>query len=208
MLAIKSQNRAIRGSGFGRVLDDLPYAATIANADNLLVYVNPAFTSLYGWHEPEILGLTPRFLVDRTFPGKDLAQIKREIAGASGSWCGNIENVSKAGRKLLIRLWTMRIRPEHTLPCLYHLGLTAPAAANVRPEEDFASRLAGSLLAERRDDGPATDHLPRSEQIENFRALGYSTKDIAQILGVAPNTINVALHRERKRAAAGRGRKM
>jgi PAS domain S-box-containing protein len=202
MAVIKAQNQAIRSSRLGRVLEEFPYPSTVANGHNLLVYVNPAFSSLYGWEEHEVLGLTPRFLVDRAFPERDLARIKREITGAPTHWCGHIENVTKSRKKLLVRLWAMRVRPDHALPYLYYLGLTAPAASDAKPEEEFTSRLAGSLLAQRHGERKGTDRLSRSQQIENFRALGYSTKDIAQILGVAPNSINVALHRERRRTGA------
>jgi PAS domain S-box-containing protein len=199
MAVIKAQNQAVRRSRLGRVLEDFPYPATVANAHNLLVYVNPAFTGFYGWHEKEVLGLTPRFLVDRAFPEKELIRIKREITEAPTQWCGQVENVTKSRKRLLVRLWAIRVRPDPKLPCLYYLGLTVPVASNARPEEEFTSRLAGSLLAERNDEHPGTERLSRSQQIGNFRALGYSTKDIAQILGVAPNSINVALHRERRR---------
>lgn len=205
MAAIKAQNKAIRNSRLGRVLEEFPHPSTVANGHNLLVYVNPAFTSLYGWEEREVLGLTPRFLVDRAFPEKELVRIKREITEAPTQWCGHIENVTKSRRKLLVRLWAMRVRPEHALPYLYYLGLTVPVVSNARPEEELTSRFAGFLLYDRHDQRPGIEHLSRSQQIENFRALGYSTKDIAQILGVAPNSINVALHRERRRAEAAPG---
>ena len=209
MAVIKAQNQAVRNSRLGRVLEDLPHPATVANAHNLLVYVNPAFTGFYGWDEREVLGLTPRFLVDPGFPQKELIRIKREITEAPTQWCGQVENVTKSRKRLLVRLWAMRVRPDPKLPCLYYLGLTVPVASNARPEEELTSRLAGSLLAERHDAQTGTERLSRSQQIENFRALGYSTKEIAQILGVAPNSINVALHRERKRAenVSGNGKR-
>ena len=47
MAVIKAQNQAVRRSRLGRVLEDFPYPATVANAHNLLVYVNPAFTGFY-----------------------------------------------------------------------------------------------------------------------------------------------------------------
>jgi PAS domain S-box-containing protein len=199
MPVIKAQNEAIRNSRLGRVLEDFPHPTTVANGQNLLIHVNPAFTSFYGWSEPEILGLTPRLLVDRSFPEQELRKIKRRISTAPTSWCGTLENITKEGKRLLVRLWTLRLRPEPGLPRLFHLGVTVPASSDLRPEDELTARLAGAVLAERRLPQPGTKRLSRVQQIRNFRTLGYSTKEIADILGVAPNSINVALHRERVR---------
>lgn len=205
MPVIKAQNEAIRSSRLGRVLEDFPHPATVAKGHNLLVHVNPAFTAVYGWTEREVLGLTPRLLMGRSFPEKELRVIKRSISSAPTSWCGTLENITKEGRKLLVRLWTLRLRPEPGLPRLYYLGVTVPASSDFRPEDELVARLAGAVLAERSHPQAGAERLSRVQQIRNFRELGYSTKEIADILGVAPNSINVALHRERMRAEGRNG---
>jgi PAS domain S-box-containing protein len=205
MPVLKAQNAAIRSSRLGHVLEDFPHPATVANGNNLLVYVNPAFSSLYGWSEQEILGLTPRLLVDSAFPEKQLRAIKRQISSMRTGWCGELENITKAGRKFLIRLWAVPVRPTPDLPRLFHLGVSVPASSNLRPEDELAARLAGAVLAERHSPRPGTERLSRLEQILNLRALGYATKEIAEVLGVAPNSINVALHRGRMRAEGRHG---
>lgn len=206
MPTIRAQNEAIRGSQLGNLLEVFPHAATVANRDNTLVYVNPAFTRVYGWEEREILSLTPRLLVRRDFPEGQLREIRQAISSAPTGWCGQLENVTKSGTKFLARVWAARIRPSAELPCLYYIGLTVPADSGLRPEEELTSCLAGSLLQQKTARPSGTDRLPRSQQIENLRLLGYTTKEIAQVLGVEPNTINVAMHRERQRGGGSRGR--
>lgn len=203
MAELLQQNVAIRGSRLGSILDDFPYAATVANKDNSLVFVNRAFTRLYGWQERELISLTPRLLVTREFPEGELRKIRQAISTAPSGWSGELENVTKAGRKFLARIWAARVRPDSSLPCLYYLGLTVPADSGVRPEEELTSRLAGTLLREKHSQPPPAERLSRTEIISNLRSLGYSTKEIAQVLGVAANTINVLIHRERRRADPG-----
>jgi PAS domain S-box-containing protein len=200
MPAIRAQNVAIRGSRLGGLLEEFPHAATVANADNRLVFVNRAFSSLYGWEEMEVLGLTPRLMASQDHPEANLREIRQAISSASFGWCGQLENVTKTGRRFLARVWAARVKPDASLPHLYYLGLAVPVDSGLRPEEDLTSRLAGTLLRDKHIAHPGTQRLTRAEQIANFRSLGYSTKEIATILGVEPNTINVALHRERRRA--------
>ena len=206
MPTIRAQNEAIRGSQLGNLLEAFPHAATIANRDNTLVYVNRAFTRVYGWEENEILSLTPRLLVRRDFPEAQLREIRQAISSAPTGWCGQLENVTKSGNTFLARIWAARIRPTSDLPCLYYIGLTVPADSGLRPEEELTSRLAGALLQQKTTRQTTPERLSRSQQIENLRSLGYTTKEIAQVLGVEPNTINVALHRERLRAGGTPGR--
>ena len=206
MPTIRAQNVAIRGSRLGNLLEEFPYSATVANRDNVLVYVNRAFTEVYGWEEREILNLTPRLLVRRDFPEVQLREIRQAISSAPTGWCGQLENVTKSGKKFLARVWAARIRPNADLPCLYYIGLTVPAESGLRPEEELTSRLAGTLLQQKTSRQTAPERLSRSQQIENLRSLGYTTKEIAQVLGVAPNSINVALHRQRQRAGGNHGR--
>ena len=200
MPTIRAQNIAIRGSRLGLLLEEFPCAVTVANKDNTLVYANLAFTRVYGWEEREVLSLTPRLLVRRDFPESQLREIRQAISTAPTGWCGELENVTKAGKRFIARLWAVRIRPSLDLPCLYYLGLTVPADSGVRPEEEFTSRLAGALLREKHSPAASMERLSRTAMIDNMRSLGYSTKEIAQVLGVAPNTINVAIHRQRQRA--------
>jgi PAS domain S-box-containing protein len=198
-----AQNLAIRGSRLGNLLERFPHATTVANQDNRLVFANRAFTRLYGWTEREIISLTPRILVPVDFPEDHLRKVRREISAAATGWCGKLENVTKTGRRFLARIWAARIRPGPDLPFLYYVGLTIPADSGVRPEEELTSLLAGAMLHEKPPKKPATRIPSRPEMIENLRSLGYSTKEIAQVLGVAANTVNVALHRERRRTGPG-----
>jgi len=205
MPTIRAQNVAIRGSRLGNLLEEFPHAATVANADNQIVFVNRAFSSLYGWEEVEILGLTPRLMAGQDHPEANLREIRQEISSATSGWCGQLENITKTGRRFLARVWAARVKPDASLPRLYYLGLTVPVESGLRPEEELTSRLAGTLLRDKHAPHPGTERHTRAQQIANFRSLGYSTKEIATILGVEPNTINVALHRERRRTSRGQG---
>lgn len=200
-----AQNAAIRASRLGELLEEFPHAATITNADNRVVFVNVAFSSLYGWRETEILGLSPRLLARREYPEVKYRRLRQAISSATHGWCGQLENVTKNGRKLLVRVWAAKVKPDASLPCLYYLGLTVPADSGLRPEEELTSRLAGTLLRDKQISQSRAQRLTPAQQIANFHSLGFSTKEIAAIFGVEPNTINVALHRERRRARRGEG---
>ena len=82
MATVRAQNVAIRGSRLGNLLEEFPYAATVANQDNVLVFVNRAFTQVYGWEEKEIISLTPRLLVPPDFPEFPLGRIRHAISKA------------------------------------------------------------------------------------------------------------------------------
>ncbi len=203
MLKVKSLRHAqsLKGTALGKVLDAFHYPATLTNSKDRFVYVNKAFTARYGFSEKEILGLSPTILVPRDFPAGELKALKKHIATRQNGWEGPLINQTKLFEPILIYLRTAPIRPSKHLPTLLYLGFSASPEEIKDAETELFSLFAGALLL----DGLELTKLSkkkveRSRQYEVCRLhkLGYSTKEIASIMGITVSTVNVVTWRARQ----------
>lgn len=203
MATTKAQVHVIQASSLGRALDGFAYPATLTNNHDRLVYVNEAFCRFYGYRFEEVIGLSPRILLPPGFPEKRLRTIKQRTRNPDGGWDGTLANHRKGRERIMVHLRTFRIAPAgHEAP-LYYLGIACPASQMRLAEFALISLLASGLVEVSAP--PATPPSPvcpprtRQEEAVRLRALGYATKEIATIMGISPDTVNVALWRYKQR---------
>lgn len=193
--------QSLRDTALCKALDGFPYPATLTNSKDRFVYVNKAFTTRYGFSEKEILGLSPTILVPKDFPEGELKALKRHIATRQHGWEGPLINRTKSLEPILIYLRTAPVRPDKRLPTLLYLGFSALPEEIKNAETELFSLLAGALLSgELMSTKSSKKGAEKSRQLEvcRLRDLGYSTKEIAAIMGITSSTVNVVTWRARK----------
>lgn len=165
------------------------------------MYVNKAFMARYGFSENEILGLSPTILVPKDFPEGELKALKKHIATKQHGWEGPLINRTKSFEPILIYLRTAPVRPDKCLPTLLYLGFSALPEEIKNAETELFSLLAGALLSgELVPTKSSKKGAEKSRQMEvcRLRDLGYSTKEIAAIMGITVSTVNVVKWRSRQ----------
>ncbi len=71
-------------------------AVTVTDPDNLIIMVNPAFTTITGYSQEEVIGKNPSILSSRTHPPVFYIKLWETLL-ATGSWNGEICNRRKNG---------------------------------------------------------------------------------------------------------------
>lgn len=102
--------------------DALRLAATIFNivdeamiatdSDNLIVAVNPAFTTITGYLPAEVIGKNPRILASGQHPPEFYKEMW-DALNTSGSWSGEICNRRKDGKSYFEWLSIKSVRDQH-----------------------------------------------------------------------------------------------
>ena len=78
------------------VIETVDEAVMVADPENRIVSVNPAFTAITGYAPEEVVGRNPNILSSGTHPQPFFAELWDTLA-ASGSWKGEIHNRHKSG---------------------------------------------------------------------------------------------------------------
>lgn len=194
---------ALKETGLCKALDAFSFPATLTNSKDRFVYVNRAFTVRYGFSETEILGLSPTILVPNDFPEGKLKALKKNIATRPAGWEGVLINQTRSQERIVVYLRTVALRPQRHLPNLFYLGFSALPEEIKKAEAELISLLSAALLM-RRPEGRISKADPektRQREVCQLRDLGYSTKEIAAIMGITVSTVNVVTWRARRRAA-------
>ncbi|MBR9971688.1 PAS domain S-box protein [Magnetospirillum sulfuroxidans] len=79
-----------------RAVEQSPVSVLISDAQGLIEYVNPAFTTMTGYHRDEVLGHSPRMLRSDQTPAEVFAELWAAIK-AGQDWRGEIVNQRKDG---------------------------------------------------------------------------------------------------------------
>lgn len=96
------------------VFDSTHEGVLITDANNIVTFVNPAFSSITGYASHEIVGLTPRVLQSGRHSKEFYAEMWRSL-DTKDSWTGEIWNRRKSG-EVLPQLQTIaQLRDEHGL---------------------------------------------------------------------------------------------
>lgn len=95
---------------FAHTLSSLNEAVSITDSDDFLLYVNPAFCSLYGYSEEEVLNKLSSILWSDRNPKEVTEPILRDTL--NGGWRGYLYNRNKNDEHFLIYLHTSAVRDE------------------------------------------------------------------------------------------------
>jgi len=108
----KKLNEALKM--YGQALTNIVETVTITDMEDRLIYVNNAFTRLYGYSKEEVLGKHISIMLPKdTYSG-----IPEEVHCQShlNSWYGELKNVTKEGKTFDILLSTSLIYNEQNQP--------------------------------------------------------------------------------------------
>jgi PAS domain S-box-containing protein len=186
------------------LLHSFRFPVTISDWEGKFIYVNRAFTDVYGWKLSEILGLKSKIILPRDADQNSLQSLKSNTKKDGFSQVLRLHVLTKSGLKLDANLLFLRVELSPTLPELF-FGISSPSCVEM-PGYAFLGYLLGRLLASKSPE-PANALLPSpapcsARQVLHLRRLGYSSKEIAAFLGVAENTPNVLIHRFRKKRSS------
>jgi len=143
-------------------------AACITDAENRIVFVNPAFEGLYGMGLRKMAGESPALLLSPRCHAK-VADRVATTTRQQGRWQGELLNVTGAGREIKVRLSTSALVTRGKVSGM--VGFATPVP--VIPEELSAAQKA----------------------IYQMLGEGKQPKEIAGALGRSINTIRTQMER-------------
>ncbi len=96
------------------LLDNATDAILVRDLDGIVSYWNRAAEQLYGWTAAEAVGRHIADLVD----GGDMERYRaiEDVIWADGEWSGQLDNVDRDGRRVVIELHVNTIGDEHGRP--------------------------------------------------------------------------------------------
>lgn len=189
----------VRKSYLAQVLDQLTVAVTITNSASQFVYANPAFSTMYGWREEEIIGLRPMILQPPGLSEAELSKVRKHIATPDHCWSTALPNRTKDGSVITIELAAFHIGLIGNMPANLWLGIITKKGEICQAVNELTSSLTRSLFQYKAPKAALPPSLPRHKQITALQRCGYSIKEIAAIMGVEPNTPHVILHRAKRK---------
>ena len=175
------------------LFDAFPFPVDVTDPGNRILYVNRAFREFYGYGEREVLGLVPHFLVPPEFDRRRLVENVQALAEQRQTFSGIQSNVTSSGQQVEVFLVGL---PVDVIPGAPPLGFVYVACLPERKDEMMlaltrlalgASLGSGGLLAF--EDGAKPRRGDRQKAIVKLSGLGYSTKQIAAMMGLAVSTV-------------------
>jgi PAS domain S-box-containing protein len=195
MLRVQEHHHLIRHGFLGELLSHFPHPASLTNRENRFVYLNPAFERFYGYRSEALLGLMPWILHPRQTAGSDKSRPRSLIEGAAEGWEGRLVHQRADGTRLRVYLITFPlIHPPLRKPALT-LGLSGEEGARGVLVRDYVSHFSSHALLRQATSASlplasgAFRRGDRRQEIARLTHMGYSTKEIANLLDRSPNTI-------------------
>lgn len=96
---------------FAHTLNSLNEAVSVTDAEDRIIYVNPAFCKMYGYENEEVIGEKSSIL----WSPKNSSRLTEQIfpATMSGGWSGQLYNRKKDGSDFLISLRTSAVMSDN-----------------------------------------------------------------------------------------------
>lgn len=190
--------------------EGFPFPVLIYNHNRKIVFVNPRAEQVYGFKESELLGMTTRVLVGKNITQKQVRDIAQTLYVDKATWAGILPQQDRQHRQFLHYAIGVPLRLEKKAePVAYFCAFCAPgeqSALQIRLLEQFTKYLL--LIAPPNRPSESAESLKpkisRHGEIIRMLSWDYSTKEIAQILQLAPATVRVVRwkHNQRQKLAA------
>ncbi|MCS7086163.1 MAG: PAS domain S-box protein [Bacteroidia bacterium] len=110
---------------FAKAFKSLNQAVSIADNNDVTIYVNPAFQKMYQYEEHEIIGKNSEFLRSPLNDPKLAEEIRQE--SLKDGWIGELYNRKKDGTDFKILLHTSCVRDDDTGEIIGFIGLAEEA---------------------------------------------------------------------------------
>jgi PAS domain S-box-containing protein len=185
----------IKQSLLGELFDGFGYPCNVLSSAYRIVYVNRAFCRFYGYKLEQVIGLSPKVLLPRNFQSKKITDIQKHIIVKKKPHVGEIGNVTAKGSEIKVFIVIIPIVPIKSNNPVAHLSVCCI------PEKKEAMLL--SLLEHvsnftylynkqvKREEIKIKSYQrgDRQAEIMKLTHLGYSTKEIAGIMGISISTV-------------------
>jgi PAS domain S-box-containing protein len=197
---------------YGLVLNRFPYPATLTDRDNRFVFANESFVQRFGYLSRDLIGLTPRVLIPRQSPKRMLESYTEHVLRRHSRWEGELLNRRRDNEVFRVHLSVFPLRLNEGAAPVAFLGVTCEPEERVEmllelvhlfSDQWFQNSLQRALPTLTGSNG---NGAPRQSAILKLCRMGFSTKEIAHIMGVSPSTVGVVRWRLRTRPAPKRKR--
>ena len=185
----------VKNSLLGQMFDGFEYPCNVISSAYRIVYVNKAFCKFYGYKLEQILGLSPKVLLPRNYQPKKILELQHLIIIKKKPFWGLFSNVHASGRELTVFLKVVPIITEASPHPVAHLSICCDVPkkeamllsllshiSNFTYSYDSkVKRITPKISSYRRGD--------RQSEIIKLTKLGYSTKEIAGMMGITTSTV-------------------
>ena len=142
------------------VFETVDHAVVITDTENKIITVNPAFTSITGYTQDEVIGKNPHLLSS----GKHPPEFYQELWGtltATGSWHGEVWNRRKLGDIYVEQLSIRMVRDEQG-QATHHVGTFSDISTRKAAEEKVQHMAHYDLLTDLPNRTLITDRLKQT----------------------------------------------
>jgi PAS domain S-box-containing protein len=200
MLPPEEHFRLIQQSLIEQLFAEFRHAALVTNSEHRIVWANAAFEAFYGYKVPAVIGLPATMLHDPELPEDTLRPVARQLLEKRLPWSGSYRNQRANGEVFNAYYFAVPLDHFPRLPVngVFCVSCLDSDAGGLRDEVlgHVVNRcLTLAANAEADGTGRSAGNLSRKGQrqreIHRLTLLGYSSKEIAGLLGISPSTVNV-----------------
>ena len=185
--------------------DNFPHQVLICNADNRIVYANPAFLKRYGYTKKALIGLPPKVLWSESQSAANFKAMMETVFERYQHWQGPVVNLTATGEAYHIHLFVLPLRPLTNERPIGYMGVSCDIGEEQAVTFDLIASLTTHLLGSMKEENfrllpfKQKERGDRQREIMRLTNLGFSTKEIAHMMGISPSTVGVVKWKQRKR---------
>ena len=207
MLRAREHNQQIRDGFLGELLSGFVHPVSLTNRLNRFVFVNRAFEKFYGYDSEDVIGLTPWLLLPPQSSESQRTRFLQVLEEPTGCWEGKITNLKSDGTKLHVYLIAFPLVPPPLRKPALYLGISNDESRKDVLLRDFTRHFSVYCMQLHALSLPTRLHSKsfrkgdRMREIVRLTQMGYSTKEVAHFMDIAPNTVAQVKWRLSKRGS-------
>ncbi len=178
------------------ILESFPFPASLTNVAGHFVAANRAFCSVYDLTKDEVIGKTPWLVAAAAFSPALSEAIQADTQ--DGGWGGPVPNQDRRGHRMDMYLITRRLVVAEGERFLGLACARGQEDGLMRGMMDLVCRTVTTL-------SPPAGLTAREQEVLALMTKGYSQKEAAYFLGIAPSTVRALLVRIRVKQRAQYG---
>lgn len=202
MLAAEEQYRLLQQSLVATLFYDFSYSALVTNSEHRIVWANAAFEQTYGYLIEEVIGLPSKLIHDPSLPEDAIKPAARQLLDRRKPWQGSYRNRRANGEIFTAYYVAVPLGEIATLPINGVFAVSGPESEADHLRESVLSHTVNRCIAlavTAQSNGTTGDGEPknfsrkgqRQREIHRLTLLGYTSKEIASLMGISPSTVNV-----------------
>jgi PAS domain S-box-containing protein len=185
----------IKNSLLGSLLEGFEYPITITSSAYRLIYANKAFCKTYGYKVEQIIGLSPKILVPKHTDSKMVIDIQRQVMVRKKPYIGELINMTSRNKEFPIFLLLTPLIPLSSNFPVAHLAATCDPSKKEALMMSFLSHVGNftytynTNIKHKKIQLKSYQRGDRQAEIVKLSHLGYSTKEIASVMGISVSTV-------------------